>query len=138
MNTGKQFMKTTKVITSWVGSLLLITLGLAFSGCASARHTDMESMLSDSGFRAETPRTAQQQASYAAMPANELQRQEINGEVAYVYADKNADLVYIGNERNYQSFQQMAYEQEFAAVDPIEDPMVGWRTFWQPGPENVW
>jgi hypothetical protein len=132
-------MKTVKIITTWISSLFLITAGLAVTGCASA-HTDKESMLTASGFHAMTPTTAQQQTAYAALPSYELQRHNFNGKVIYAYKDEKAGVVYVGNDGNYQRYQQLVYQQKLAneelvAAEMNQDAALNWG-FW--GPPGYW
>lgn len=135
-------MKASRNISAWIGSLLVVIAGLALTGCASAGRSDTESMLSAAGFHARTPTTAQQQTCYAALPAYELQRHDFNGKVLYAYKDPKAGVCYIGDESNYQRYQQLAYQQkianeEIAAAEMNQDAANNWG-FWGPGPGWGW
>jgi hypothetical protein len=123
-------MKTAKIIP-WIAPMISIIAGVALSGCASSRDNTM-SMLSDAGFHAETPTTTQQKAGFAAMPGYQLQKEEYNGQFIYTYADKDAGVIYLGDEGSYQRLQHLAFNQQFEAVEPSQDPEAGWRNFWAP------
>lgn len=132
-----------KQINSLATSLLLLAVlsaALGFSGCASNRAQRTESMLSAAGFHTLTPSTPQQQACYAALPPNHVERREADGKVLYAYADKKAGLVYVGNEHNYQRFQQLAHQQRIAdeqmqAAQMNQQASMNW-SYW--GPAGMW
>jgi len=108
-------MKSNKMIAACFSVLVLVCAAFGLSGCASTKAHSTESMLSAAGFHTITPTTPQQQACYDALPAYKIERTETeNGRVAYAYADKNAGLLYVGNENNYQRFSHMAVQQKIA------------------------
>lgn len=129
-------MKALGIVTARVSSVILVAAGLVAGGCASTRH-DTESMLSAAGFRAMTP-TVQQQSSYAALPPYRLQRHDLTGKLFYAYKDPKAGVVYVGNEGNYQRYQQLAYQQrivnqELAAAEMNQDAAMNWGLWGPPG-----
>ncbi len=129
-------MKSTKIIATYIVFLIALGAVPGLSGCASHREHDTESLLSAAGFRTMTPSTPQQQASYESLPAHKIQRLERNGRVVYAYADKKAGIVYVGNEAEYQRFQQLAEQQKIAneeveSSEMNEDAAMNWGV-WGP------
>lgn len=124
--------------------IALLAGALTWSGCASTRHENTVSMLSAAGFRSMTPRTAQQQADFAALPAYQLVRHDSNGQAAWVYADERNGILYKGDESNYQRFQQLAFQQriadqQVAAAQMNQQAAMGWGWYWGPGgPPGSW
>jgi hypothetical protein len=127
-----------------LSGIILLVLSVAgfqgLSGCASTRARNTESLLSAAGFRTVTPKTPQQQTCYEALPARELQRREAEGKVTYAYADKKEGILYVGNEQNYQRFQELAHqervaEQQLQAAQMNQTASINW-SFW--GPASMW
>ena len=111
----------------------LLTL---FAGCAAMEAPNTEALLSAAGFVTKTPATAKQMAFYNALPAFDLQRDTINGKVIYAYADKKNGIVYFGNPKAYQKYQQLSLKQEESedeldAAEMNEDAALDWST-WGP------
>ncbi|MDB6111104.1 MAG: hypothetical protein JWR69_2854, partial [Pedosphaera sp.] len=106
-------MKQNKLLAASL-LLALTVAALGWSGCASTKQRNTESLLSAAGFRTLTPSTPQQQASYAALPPFKVQRHEANGRVVYAYADKKAGLLYVGGENEYQRYKQLGQQQKIA------------------------
>jgi hypothetical protein len=96
-------------------SLFLIIAVLAgFSGCAGTQVQHKESLLSAAGFRTRTPSTQDQWAMYNQMTPYKLERNTFNGKALYSYADKQQGVVYIGGDKAYQRYKQLAIQQSLA------------------------
>lgn len=137
---GIDVMKTVRTIAAFFTSLVITIVGIALAGCASTRHANTEQMLSAVGFQTMTPRTPQQQACYAALPPYKVERSIFNGKVVYAYADKRAGIVYVGNEKDYQQLQWLAFErkiaaQQLATAEMNEQAVLGWPFS---GPPGLW
>ena len=74
-----------------------------------------------------------------------LERRVRNGKVLYAYADKQNNVAYIGGEKEYQRYKQLALQQSIAenqleAAQINEETslydMYGWGPYW--GPWNPW
>jgi len=129
-----------KLITACLFLLTMIAAALGLSGCASTQAQKTESLLSAAGFHTMTPSTAQQQACYAALPPFKVQRHDFNGKVVYAYADKKAGTVYVGSEKEYQRYNELAQQQQMAdeqvhAAEMNRDAVMNWD-YW--GPPGVW
>ena len=115
---------------------------LFLAGCAGVGSANTTSLLTAAGFRARTPQTPQQQQIYAALPPYQVQRATVPGKgVFYVYKDEKAGLAYVGREQEYQSYQQLAVQQQIAqnyymAADMDRAAAFGWYGAW--GPRAFW
>ena len=95
-----------------VGALALLAAG--FSGCAGTEVQNKESLLSAAGFHTRTPSTQAQLAMYNRMAPYKLERNTINGKALYTYANKQKGVVYIGGDKAYQRYRQLALQQSIA------------------------
>lgn len=125
-----------------VANLALIVLlsavcGLfTLAGCASMEAASQESLLKSAGFQARTPSTQKQKAAFAALPAYQLHRGTKGGKTIYAYKDEKAGVVYIGNEAQYQQFQQLAAqaklkEEKQVAHNMDNDLVYRWYGSWK-------
>ena len=85
-----------------------------FSGCAGTQVQNKESLLSSAGFHTQTPSTQTQLAMYKLMTPYKLERNTVKGKALYTYADKQKGIVYIGGEKSYQRYKQLATQQSIA------------------------
>ena len=92
-----------------VGAFALLVAG--FCGCAGTEAQNKESLLTAAGFRARTPSTPAQLAMYNRMTPYRLERNTINGKALYTYANKHRGVVYIGGDKAYQRYSQLARQQ---------------------------
>ncbi len=114
---------------------------LVVAGCAEMGSGNTTSLLSAAGFRARTPQTPKQQQMYAALPPYKVERATVKGHVFYVYKDEKAGVAYVGREQEYQSYQQLAIQQQIAqnyytAVAMDRAAAYGWYGAW--GPRAFW
>jgi len=108
-------MKIRKVTVSLALAIsgLLCLAGL--SGCATTKQT--EQLLSAAGFRIRTPTTPQQEAIYQHLEAYKLKRTMIGKNAVYCYKDAKQGVVYVGDDKNYQKYQQLGWEQAVSQED---------------------
>jgi hypothetical protein len=102
-------MNNLKVIHSLTLAIsgLLCLAGLA--GCATTKQT--EQLLTQAGFRTRTPTTPEQQAIYEHLEAYQLQRTMVAKTPVYCYKDTKQGVVYVGDDKDYQKYQQLGWEQ---------------------------
>ncbi len=123
------------------GGALLLALAMLAAGCASPV-PDTESMLAAAGFQMRLADTPQKQAQLTALPPQRLLMQQFGkGDhrvIGYLYADPEfCHCVYVGTERAFQAFQQMAFQRRIAddqlmAAEMNQDAaMNSWM--WGPG-----
>jgi len=92
-----------------VGAFALLLA--SFCGCAGTEAQNKESLLTAAGFHARTPSTPAQLAMYSRMTPYKLERNTINGKALYTYANKQKGVVYIGGDKAYQRYRQLARQQ---------------------------
>ena len=107
-------MKTTSRPSNIFVFIATLAGTILLAGCASMTSANTESLLTAAGFRARTPQTPKQQQIYAALPPYQVQRATVNGKVFYVYKDEKSGVAYVGREQEYQSYQQLAIQQQIA------------------------
>lgn len=62
----------------------------------------------------KVPETSEQRALYDALPAYEIHQGRYKGEVFYAYKDEGSGAAYVGNEKDYQRYQELAIQREIA------------------------
>ncbi len=99
-------MKTLKALLA--GSLLL---ALA-SGCSTT--TKKEDTLSAAGFQTKPADTPQKQAHLKSLPADKLTAVQRDGTMYYTFPDPGKNVLYVGEEPQYQKYQQLRMEKKIA------------------------
>jgi hypothetical protein len=98
-------------------ALALIAAACA-AGCAESpqhRASRIEAMLAAAGFRMHPAESEERQQQLAKMPPLKLQYFFINGHPRYWFADPTyCKCIYIGNEENYQKYQQLRLQEQIA------------------------
>ena len=105
-------MKLTFTSLKLVGAFALLLAG--FCGCAGTEVQNKESLLTAAGFQTRTPSTQAQLAMYSRMTPYKLERNTINGKALYTYANKQKGVVYIGGDKAYQRYRQLARQESVA------------------------
>jgi hypothetical protein len=97
----------------FTGFHLVVALALLalVVGCASYQVRTTESLLSEAGFQTRTPSTPAQLAMYNQMTPYQVERNTFKGKALYSYADKQRAVAYIGGEKAYQRYKQLAAQQ---------------------------
>ena len=95
-----------------VGAFALLLA--SFCGCAGTEAQNKESLLTAAGFQTRTPSTQAQLAMYNRMTPYKLERNTINGKALYTYANKQRRVVYIGGDKPYQRYRQLARQQSIS------------------------
>jgi hypothetical protein len=91
-----------------IGAIALLALAV---GCASYQVRTTESLLSEAGFQTRTPSTPAQLAMYNQMTPYKVERNTFNGKALYSYADKQKGVAYIGGDKAYERYKQLAAQQ---------------------------
>jgi hypothetical protein len=112
-------MNNRESIGIYLRLFLIFAVLAGFSGCAGTQVQNKESMLSAAGFQTRIPTTQAQWALYNRMTPDKLERNTFKGRALYTYADKQKGLVYIGGDKAYQRYRQLALQQS-AAQNEIE------------------
>jgi hypothetical protein len=95
----------------YLSVFLVIAVVAGFSGCAGTQVQNKESLLSAAGFQARTPSTQEQSVMYMQMTPYKLERNTFKGKALYTYADKKRGIVYIGGDKAYQRYKELAVQQ---------------------------
>jgi hypothetical protein len=124
-------MKTLKTL---LAAGLLIGLAI---GCSTTK--DRENMLSAAGFKAVPADTPERQAHLTSLPADKLTTVQRNGAQYYVFPDPKQNVLYVGQEQQYQQYQKLRYQKQLAdeqlsAAAMNED---AWGV-WGPWPARGW
>ena len=109
--------------------LAFILLPLALSACAS--HLDKkEGYLREAGFRTVKPATPEQIAHFQSLRKGHISHETRNGQTLYMLADDRKNLLLVGGEPEFESYQEILYAK---SVEP------GKKTAqFTKGLENVW
>lgn len=127
-------MTSKKSLPLFLSISALFVSVLAFAGCASMEAHQKESLLSAAGFHTVTPTTAKQVALFKSMEPYRVQRHVIKGNALYAYADKKANVVYLGDEKAYQRYKQLGLQQAIAedqlmASEMNQDAALSWDSW---------
>jgi len=112
---------------------------LAFAaGCTTTKQT--EDMLSAAGFKIVLANTPQQQAHLKTLPKRKVTMVQRDGKMYFVYPDAKQNVLYVGQQAQYQAYQKarqeamLAAEQESAAAMNDE----AWATWGMWGGPGWW
>jgi hypothetical protein len=123
-------MKTFKALLT-AGALVALAIG-----CSTTSEKDM---LSAAGFKAVPATTPQQESHLESLPSDKITPVQRSGTVRYVFPDKKNNILYVGNQEQYQRYQnlrfqnQMEAEQLSAAEMYSEAPWGVWGPWGGPG-----
>jgi hypothetical protein len=122
----------------------LLLLGSLLMGCATierAETIDTEQLLTAAGFRMKLADTPEKLAHLRTLTQRKIIAHQRDGGVGYVYADATAcQCLYVGNEKAYQRYQQLAVEKKIAedkrmAAEMNLDAAMNWNMW---GPWGPW
>ena len=115
----------------------IVLPALLVVSCASMGSSSTKQLLSASGFRVKTPENNEQMAIFQQLPAYKVQRGTHEGKVFYAYKDEAQGVAYIGGEKEYQKYQQLAVQRKIAqdqvtAAQMNRDLAYGWYGAYHP------
>jgi hypothetical protein len=94
-------------------TLLTISVLVALvGGCSTTK--DTENMLSAAGFKAVPADTPQKEAHLKSLPADKLTTADRNGTLYYTFPDPKQNILYVGQEPQYQKYRQLRLEKQMA------------------------
>jgi hypothetical protein len=99
-------MKTFKALLA-----IAAVAGVAI-GCSTTK--DRENMLSAAGFKAIPADTPERQTHLKSLPNDKLTTVQRNGTLYYVFPDQKQNVLYVGQEQQYQQYQQLRYQKQLA------------------------
>jgi hypothetical protein len=134
-------MKTKEGNSNTLVMFTITATALFMASCAEMASSNTTSLLSAAGFHVRTPETPKQKEIYAALPAYRVERATVKDKTFYVFKDEKAGVAYVGQEPEYQRYQQLAVQQEIAEDQYMAARMEGdvamrWQRAF--GPEIVW
>jgi hypothetical protein len=97
---------------SFAAVLAILALSL---GCASTRQT--EDLLSAAGFKIVVANTPEQQQHLKTLPPHKMRVVHRKGKTYYVYADPAHNLIYVGNQLQYDQYRDLRLAKNVAAED---------------------
>ena len=92
-----------------IGAIALLAF---IVGCANTQHT--ENLLSAAGFRTIAANTPQRQEHLKTLPPDRVTVAQRHGKTYYVYADPAHNQIYVGNQSQYQRYQQLRQANKLA------------------------
>jgi hypothetical protein len=84
-------------------------------GCASTHQT--EDLLSAAGFKIVVANTSQQQQHLKTLPPHKIKVVHRKGKTYYVYADPAHNLIYVGNQLQYDQYRDLRLAKNVAEQD---------------------
>src|SRR5688572_247404 len=96
---------TMKNATTLIAVVFSAALFGIVSGCATMVQT--EDLLTGAGFKARPAITAEQQAQLKSLPARKVSSVQKDGKTYFVYPDAARNVVYIGQNAEYQRYKQL-------------------------------
>ena len=122
-----------RIIMKKITFMLSISAALLVlaSGCSSTKQK--ENMLSAAGFEAVAANSPQRVEHLNSLPDDRLTVANLNGHSYFVFPDRANDILFVGQEPQYQRYQRMRLENELpeASVRTAEvgDSWPGWGSW---------
>lgn len=128
---NKTKMKTImKRITSLLSILSLTALVAFATGCSTTKQT--ENLLSAAGFKTMPATTPAQQSHLKSLPSGKVTTVQRNGTTYFVYPDTAKQVVYVGQQTQYQEYQKLRLQNQMA-MDQLQAAELNSTPGW-----NVW
>ena len=123
----------TRFIRMSVLALVALAAGCTTSGTGplSSAAAQTESLLASAGFRARTPSTPRQQQHFKTLTPDKMMTVHRNGKTYHVYADPVQNRLYIGNQAQFQMYQQLRKARHLALEQEYSEAMGDWGA-WEP------
>jgi hypothetical protein len=120
-----------KRIQTTLKFLTAIALLAFVGGCASNDLQNKENLAVAAGFKVITPKTADQQARLAQLPAGRVTPVKYKGKTYYVLPDVKNNQAYVGRASEYQAYQQLRLVNKLSndnleAAEMNENASMGW------------
>jgi len=123
----------TRISRMGVMALLALAVGCTTPGAGpvSSAAAQTESLLMSAGFRTRTPSTPRQQQHFKTLTPDKIMTVHRNGKTYYVYADPVQNQLYIGNQAQFQRYQQLRKANNLALEQEYSEAMGDWGA-WEP------
>src|SRR5579871_5175262 len=96
-----------KIFKTLLAPGLLLALAI---GCSTTH--DTENMLSAAGFKMVPANTPERQAHLNSLPADKITPVQRNGVTYYTFADPKQNVLYVGQEPQYQEYQRLRLQNQ--------------------------
>ena len=118
-------------------TFVIACAGITTTTIAAPPHKQV--MLQQAGFKAHTVTTARQKELLRALPEGKVSIVQHNGKTFYAYPDVARNLIYSGNEAQYQAYKQAQLDasRQYRGLNVDPDPhgvRVNEFDGWGPGP----
>ena len=125
-------MKTFKVLLTTVAVMALAI------GCTTTK--DRENMLSAAGFKMVPANTPERQAHLKSLPADKITPVQREGTTYYTFPDPKNNVLYVGQEQQYQKYQQLRFQQNLAneQLETAQMNENAWGAWGAWGPGFAW
>jgi long-subunit acyl-CoA synthetase (AMP-forming) len=102
---------TLRGIASAVAAVVLLAACQTTSTTQSST-AQTEALLAQSGFKVITVTTPKQQQAVAGLPDNKISAVKYNGKLFYVFPTAQDDRVYVGKQKQFDTFKKVALAQQ--------------------------
>jgi hypothetical protein len=118
-------------ITPMLSILCAAALIALACGCASTK--EKQTMLSAAGFKVLPANSPQRQEHLKSLPDDRLTAANLNGHNYFVFPDRGENILFVGQEPQYQHYQRMRLENNLPAATvntaQITDDWTGWGSW---------
>ena len=97
---------------NWVTITITLILLASALGCATTATT--ESLLTQAGFKAMTPKTPQQEQYFQSLAAHKFTKAVRKGQEYFVYPDRGRHVLYVGRTEQYDAYWKLKRSLEAA------------------------
>ncbi|SHO63649.1 hypothetical protein SAMN02745172_01517 [Pseudoxanthobacter soli DSM 19599] len=115
-----------------------VFLGGALLAACQSTVVNKEDMLAAAGFTPRPANTPERLKALTSLPAHKFSQINKNGTTTYVYPDPTVcNCLYVGNQSDFQSYQQMMYQQHLAneqTMAAMINQDIMWDNTWDWGP----
>src|SRR5215475_9158314 len=119
----------------------LLTTAALFAlaiGCTTTK--DRENMLSAAGFKMVPANTPERQAHLKSLPADKITPVQREGITYYTFPDPKNNVLYVGQEQQYQKYRQLRYQKQLAdeQLETAQMNEYDWGAWGAWGPGWAW
>ena len=105
----------------------ILVVALHLGACASTSSTtaaspQKEQLLTQAGFVVKTATTDKQKEKLAALPGNQVSAVKYNGKLFYAYPAGSGNQVYVGRQKQYNTYKQLLQAQRAQAAQASSVP----------------
>jgi hypothetical protein len=125
-------MKTFKTLLT-IGALLALAIG-----CTTTK--ERENMLSAAGFKMVPANTPEREAHLKSLPADKITPVQRQGTTYYTFPDPKNNVLYVGQEAQYQKYRQLRYQKQLAdeQLETAQMNENAWGAWGAWGPGFAW